>query len=93
MDCKQHHTRLLARCPRRCRGAGFRLRGKVAVWASLDGGRIYARRLSGHETCHWDVHSPATSPTAFYVAARVFIESTVDFTKPSELRAERLTRC
>jgi hypothetical protein len=65
----------------------------VAVWESLDGGRIYARRLSGHRTCHWDVYSPATRPAAFYAAGRVFIDSTVDFTRPSELRAERLTHC
>jgi hypothetical protein len=93
LDCKEHHKRLLARCRWQCQGTGFPLRGSVAVWASLDGGRIYARRLSGHRTCHWDVYSPATSPAAFYAAGRVFIESTVDLTRPSELRVERLTRC
>jgi hypothetical protein len=94
VDCRRHRAQLLARCPQRCTGGRVGIFGHVAVWISLDGSRVYARRFSGRRTCHWDVISAERLPTAFALHGHVFINTTTDpSTGASQLRALSLTRC
>jgi hypothetical protein len=94
VDCRRHRAQLLARCPQQCTGGGRGVYGHVAVWISLDGSRVYARRFSGRRTCHWDVTSAERLPTAFALHGHVFVNTTTDpSTGGSQLRSLPLTRC
>jgi hypothetical protein len=93
VNCRRHRSRLLERCPRRCTGGLYPPSSKVALWTSLDGRRLYVRRIGRRRACVWNLPAAVATPIAFLAAGQVYVQHTPSWSGPHQLLSAPLRAC